>query len=81
MFIWTEDELLIKLKEIEPVLRFTCLRVDGLQEIANDLDDLRQCLLIRIVLWRVLEYGLEQKWIPRQTRRRLRQVAVQLQFS
>lgn len=64
MFTSSEDELLIELKEVEPVLRFTCLGVDSLQEIANDRNDLRQRDLVRVVLWRVLEYGLEQERVP-----------------
>ena len=81
MFIRAEDELLIELKQVELVLRFTCLGVDGFQELANDPDDLRQYDFVRIVLRCVLEYSLEQERIPSQTRCRFRQVAVQLQFS
>ena len=64
MFTRSEDELLIELKEVEPVFRFTCLGVDSLQELANYPDDLRQRNLVRIVLWRVLEHGLEQERVP-----------------
>lgn len=81
LFIRAEDELLIELKEVELVLRFAGLGVDGFQELANDPDDLRQYDLVRVVLWRVLEYSLEQERIPSQTRCWFRQVAVQLQFS
>ena len=81
LFAGAEHQLLVKLEEVEPVLRLTCLGVDGLQELANDLDDLGQRGLVWVVLGSMLEHGFQQERIPRQTRRRLRQVAVQLQLS
>ena len=81
LFTGPEDELLVQLQKVEPVLRLTCLGVDGLQKLANDFDDLRQRSLVGVVLGSMLEHGFQQERIPRQTRCRLRQVAVQLQLS
>lgn len=36
----TEDQLLVKLQEVEPVLGLPGLVVDGLQEVSDDVDDL-----------------------------------------
>ena len=41
LFTGPEDELLVQLQEIEPVLRLTGLGVDGLQELADNLDRFR----------------------------------------
>ena len=64
LFIRAEDELLIELKEVELVLRFAGLGVDGFQELANDPDDLRQYDFVRIVLRCVFEYSLQQERVP-----------------
>lgn len=60
----TEHKLLVELEEIESVLRLTSLGIDGLQELADNLDDFGQRGLIWVVLRRMLQHGLQEQWIP-----------------
>ena len=76
-----EDELLVKLGEIEPVLALAGLDVDLGEELAHELDHLGQDELVRVVIRRVLEARLEQKRVSREARRRLGEVAVQLELA
>ena len=60
----TEDQLLVELQEVEPVLCLSGLVVDGLQELPDDIDDLWQGLLVRVVVWRVFEDRPQEQRIP-----------------
>lgn len=77
---WPEYELLIELQKVKPVLRQPCLVVDRLQEAANYRNDLGKDLLVRVIIWCLLQDGLKQQRITRQTRGGLRKIAVELQF-
>lgn len=72
LFTTLEQQLLIKLEEVEPVLRLPCLGVDGLQELTHNLDDLRQCHLVRVIFRSVFQDSFEEKRVPGETGRRLR---------
>ena len=78
---WPEDELLIELGEREPVLRLARLLVDAGEEVADELDDARQDELVRVIVGRVLEHGLEEERVAGQSRRRLGQVAVEFELA
>lgn len=80
-FAVLEDELLVELGEVEPVLALASLDVDPRKELANELDDLRQGDLVRVVVGGVLQAGVEQQRVSSESGRRLGQVAVQLEFS
>lgn len=76
-----EHELLIELSEVEPVLALAALDVDFAQELSHEFDHLWQREFVRVVLWRVLETGLEQERVSSETSRWLRQVRVQFELS
>lgn len=76
-----EDELLVQLSEVEPVLALARLDVDLCEELADELDHFRDCDLVRVVVGRLLERRLEQERVARQARRRLGQVAVELELA
>lgn len=76
-----EDELLVELREVEPVLALARLDVDLCEELADELDDLGDRDLVRVVVGRLLERRFEEKRVPGEARRRLGQVAVKLELA
>lgn len=76
-----EDELLIELREVEAILALARLDIDAREELSHELDDLGQRNLVRVVVGRVLQAGVEQERVPGQPGRRLGQVAVQLELA
>ena len=65
LFTRPEDELLVELQEVEPILRLTSLGIDSLQEFADDPDDLRQRGLVWVVFRRMLQHSLKKQGISR----------------
>ena len=72
---------MVELGEIEPVLALASFDVDARKELADELDDFRQGDLVRVVVGRVLQAGVEQQRVPSESGCRLGQVAVQLEFA
>lgn len=76
-----EDELLIELREIEPILTPPRLDVDLGEELAHKFDDLGQRHLVAAVLGGVLEAGFEEKGVSSESGRRFREVSVQFELA
>ena len=72
------SQLGIQMSQIHPVLRLPRRRIHPIQEIVEQLQHLRNQLMIRIILRRRLQNRLQQQRIPPQPRRRSSQEPVQL---
>lgn len=81
MLVRSENKLLVQLKQIETVLCFARLLVDGFEEAADDFDHLRQCSFVRIVVRCVLEDGFEEQRIPSKSCGRFCQISIELKFA
>ena len=81
LLVLLEDELLIELGEVEPVLAPARLEIDLAEELAHELDDAGQHRLVGVVVGRLFEHGLEQERVSRQARRRLAEVGVEFELA
>jgi len=71
-------QLRIQMSQIHPVLRLPRRRIHPIEEVVEQLQHLRNQLVIRIILRRRLQNRLQQQRIPSKPRRRSRQEPVQL---
>jgi hypothetical protein len=81
VLVWTENQLLVKLRQVEQVFRLSALLIYPCQELAHNFDSLGEIFLVPVVFGRVFDNHFEEKGISGQTRCRFGQVSVQLELS
>jgi len=74
-------QTLVNLSQVECILALARLKVDLLQKVLNNADNLGYRLLIGIVIRGIFENSLKQQGITSKAGRWFRQVAIQLQLS
>ena len=70
----------MQLRQIESILRLSRLLVRIAQKVPHERDHLGQHRLVRAIFGGVLEHGLEEQWVPRETGSGLSQICIEFQL-